>query len=201
VKSLIIGVLFLCLVACSDQKKELENDPKPSASAEVLDDLSIYQLPSTWKTQANETIQLKDLHGNVVVMVMIYTSCQASCPRLVADMRHLDYQVESKYKDKVKFVLISIDPETDTPERLAAFAKENEMTDDQWVFLQGTPETVQEVAVVLGMKYKKVSPIDFSHSNIISVFDDRGVLQHQKEGLGIENAETRNKIVELYQSI
>ncbi|MCZ2222820.1 MAG: hypothetical protein LC122_04230 [Chitinophagales bacterium] len=32
------------------------------------------------------------------------------------------------------------------------------------------------------MKYKKISPIDFSHSNIISVFKPNGELVSQEEG-------------------
>ena len=47
------------------------------------------------------------------------------------------------------------------------------------------------------MKYKQISPIDFSHSNIISVFDEQGVLQHQQEGLGVDNEETVDQILEL----
>ena len=43
---------------------------------------------------------------------------------------------------------------------------------------------------MLAVNYKKISPIDFSHSNIISVFDENGVLVHQREGLGVDNTET-----------
>jgi protein SCO1/2 len=39
--------------------------------------------------------------------------------------------------------------------------------------------------------------MDFSHSNIISVFDQGGELAYQQEGLGINNAKTISKIIEL----
>ena len=39
--------------------------------------------------------------------------------------------------------------------------------------------------------------MDFSHSNIISVFDQRGELAYQQEGLGVNNQETISKIIEL----
>jgi protein SCO1/2 len=190
--------VFLLLILASCSIKEQKEVPQEDLQLSK-DELSIFHLPSTWKTQNNNALELKDLRGHVVVMVMIYTSCQASCPRLVADMRHLEEQLADKYLRKTKFVLISIDPETDTPEKLLAFSKENEMTDPHWLFLQGNLETVQEVALVLGMKYKKISPIDYSHSNIISVFDQRGVLAYQKEGLGLENEETVNKIIKLHK--
>ena len=45
-------------------------------------------------------------------------------------------------------------------------------------------------------KYKQVSLLDFSHSNIISVFDKQGVLSHQQEGLSVNSKETISKIIE-----
>lgn len=70
------------------------------------------------------------------------------------------------------------------------------MEGPQWLFLQGTEDGVRDFANVLAIKYKRINPIDFSHSNIISVFDEMGVLQYQKEGLGLENNEIVAKIVE-----
>src|SRR5690606_6048796 len=162
-----------------------------------ISDLSIYNLPSIWTTQDNEKIELKELRGDVLVMVMIYTSCKAACPRLAADMRNIEKQIPENKKENVTLVLVSIDPETDTPERLAEFAKENEMDSDKWVFLRGSEEDTREFAAVLAVNYKRISPLDFSHSNIISVFDQGGVLAHQQEGLSVSNNETISKIVEL----
>ena len=98
--------------------------------------------------------------------------------------------------DKLNFVLVSIDPETDNPERLKAFAIANNMNEPHWTFLQGTKTSVQEFANVLAVKYKQISPMDFSHSNIISVFNTKGELIHQQEGLGVNNKETVEKIIE-----
>jgi len=193
-KIVFIMLSVVLLAACNDgQKKEAKVEEVAVNNTEVkgeLPELSIYNLPATWTTQNYEDIQLEDLRGNVLVMVMIYTSCKAACPRLIADMRNIEKQVPEEYLDKTKFIMVSIDPETDTPDRLNAFAKENEMEDDHWMFLRGTLEDTREFATVLAVSYKKISPIDFSHSNIISVFDEEGVLVHQQEGLGVDNTET-----------
>lgn len=188
----LLGLLF---TACNNaEKKEVNSEEVATTettelSAE-LPELSIYNLPSTWTTQNGEDIKLEDLRGNVLVMVMIYTSCKAACPRLVADMRNIEKQVPEEFHNKTKFIMVSIDPETDTPERLKEFSIENDMESDHWMFLRGTPEDTREFATVLAVSYKKISPIDFSHSNIISVFDEDGVLVHQQEGLGVDNTET-----------
>ncbi|MEB2781731.1 SCO family protein [Algoriphagus sp. C2-6-M1] len=156
----------------------------PVLDEDGISDRSIFNLTSEWKTQNNKTIQLTDLKGKVMVVVMIYTSCEAACPRLVADMRNINEKVANPAID---FVLVSIDPGRDTPEVLKAYAKEEHLEGDQWTLLQGTVDDVREFSNVLSMKYKKISPIDFSHTNIISVFDKNGVLQYQQEGLGVSN--------------
>ncbi|MGB0807032.1 MAG: SCO family protein [Salibacteraceae bacterium] len=157
---------------------------KPVLSDEISEE-SIFNLTSKWTTQNNQEIEIKALKGKVLVVVMIYTSCKAACPRLVADMRNI--QKEIGYNDEVNYVMVSIDPETDTPERLKEFAIENEMDNEQWTFLNGSIDDVRELANVLAVKYKAISPIDFSHSNIISVFNQGGEIQYQEEGLGVDN--------------
>ena len=183
---------------CKMDLKQIEAISEEKLNTEISE-TSIFNLTSKWHTEEGDEIELKDLKGKTLVMVMIYTSCKAACPRLVADMRNIEDKIPKKNLKDLNFVLISIDPETDTPERLKAFAIENYMDDDHWTFLQGTESGVREFANVLAMKYKQISPIDFSHSNIISVFNSGGELVHQQEGLGVNNAETVQTILDLTQ--
>ena len=163
----------------------------------AFSDLSIYNLPEVWTTQNGDDIALKELKGNVLVVVMIYTSCKTACPILIRDMREIRKQVDTqipKTAKGVKYLLVSIDPETDTPEHLKAFAKENNMDDDQWLFLRSNEEQTREFAAVLAVNYKQISPVDFSHSNIISVFNKKGELVSQQEGLGIDYEKTVTEV-------
>src|SRR5690606_14968208 len=194
-KILRIILLLLTAALCSctpntenNGDQNIETQRKDSIS-ETLPELSIYNLPSTWTTQDGKDIELKELQGDVVVMVMIYTTCKAACARLVADMRNIESQVADADQN-VKYVVVSYDPETATLDGLNKFAGDNQMDGDQWVFLRGSEGDTREFAAVLAVSYKAISPIDFSHSNIISVFDREGVLVHQKEGLGVDSKET-----------
>lgn len=186
-----IFILLFTLQSCKDSKKEtsaLDTKDKP------ISDLSIYNLPSQWTNQDAKDIELKSLRGNVLVMVMIYTTCKAACPRLVADMRNIESRLNAKTKKNVKLILVSIDPENDTPEKLKAFAIANKMDNDPWIFLRSTEDNTREFAAILAVNYKKISPIDFSHSNIISVFNPDGELVYQQEGLGVNNDKTIDRI-------
>ena len=185
-----------CPVCKMDLHAIAEESSKEIATNEISDE-SIFNLTSTWNTEEAEVIQLADLKGKTLVMVMIYTTCKAACPRLVADMRNIEALIPKGNLKDLRFVLVSIDPETDTPEKLKAFAKENLMDDEHWTFLQGTGSGVREFANVLAVKYKQITPMDFSHSNIISVFNSGGELMHQQEGLGVDNKETIQTILDL----
>ncbi|WP_114749482.1 SCO family protein [Pleomorphovibrio marinus] len=184
------------LIACQTDKQSSQHTEMPLGE-EGIPDMSIYHLPDSWTTQHGDSISFVDLKGDPLVVVMIYTACRTACPRLVADMRQIEQKVIKETEQSVKYVLVSIDPENDTPEKLLKFAEENGMHGEQWLFLRGTKDGVREFANILSVKYKKINPIDFSHSNIISVFDAQGVLKYQKEGLGLEN----NEIVKHVASI
>jgi protein SCO1/2 len=188
---LVFMLLSVVLQSCNSNK-----NVKKETESKTISELSIYNLPSKWTNQNSENIEMKDLKGKVLVMVMIYTSCKSACPRLVADMRNIESRLPENIKKNVQLVLISIDPKVDTPERLKAFSIENKMDGLQWEFLRSTEENTREFAAVLAVNYKKVSPLEFSHSNIISVFNANGELAFQQEGLGVNSDETIKKINE-----
>lgn len=185
-KKLIFTVIIL-LFTFSCDKKQVEHLPSNS----------IYNLSSKWQNQDNEKVKFKDFIGKNMIVVMIYTSCKTACPLLVADMKTIKSKIPEDLLKETNLVLVSIDPEVDTPEKLNQFAKTNKMYGDPWIFLRGSEDDTKEFANVLFMKYKEISPMNFSHSNIISIFNKRGELMNQEEGAGI-NAD---KVVEDLKSI
>lgn len=180
---------FLSVTACKDATKDIDTS--------AISSESIFHLTSSWQNQHGSNLHLRDLQGKTLVVVMIYTTCKIACPILVADMKKIEQKIRPELLDDVSLVLVSIDPETDTPETLHAFAKTNGMDADHWVFLRSDEAATQEFANVLAMKYKKISPIDFSHSNIISIFSKKGDLVVQEEGLGINSDKIANKVNEM----
>jgi protein SCO1/2 len=188
-----IFILLFSLQCCKEKSEEASSTVSQNKG---ISDLSIYNLPSQWTTQDGKNIELKSLNGNVLVMVMIYTSCKTACPRLVADMRNIEAKLNQKTKKNVKLILVSIDPVTDTPHKLKSFAIANKMDNEPWLFLRSTEDNTREFAAILAVNYKQISPMEFSHSNIISVFNPKGELIYQQEGLGVNNDQTVSKINE-----
>ncbi len=193
------AILIAILVTACEKKGNQDNVPAGDevklSSPEEINDMSIYQLTMLWKTQNGDEITFQDLKGDVLVVTMIYTSCQSSCPRLVAAVKDIESKVAASVPSGVRYVFITIDPEYDTPERLKEYSIKNEMEDSRWLFLQGTEESVMEFANVVAVRYERISPIEFSHSNIVTVFNKHGVMVYQQEGLATDYKGTVEAIV------
>ena len=186
-KNLILSLFSLILLFSCSEKKETSTIKKENSVG------SIFLLDSKWQTQDAKEIQLKDLKGKNLVVVMIFTSCTTACPILVADMQKVESKIDPKKLKETTMLLVSIDPENDTPEVLKAYAKTNNMDKEPWLFLRSDKESVRELANVLAVKYKKISPIVFSHSNIITVFNKNGEMVNQTEGT-VKSEEVANTV-------
>lgn len=190
-KNILLFLFSVLTIFSCKQNTEQTAQNKENANS------SIFLLDSKWQNQDAEELQLKDLKGKNLVMVMIFTSCRTACPILVGDMKKIHAKIEKNKLKDTSLVLISIDPANDTPEVLKKFAAERNMDSQPWIFLRSDEESTREFANVLAVKYKKISPIEFSHSNIISVFNRNGELVSQEEGSGINSDAVAKTVNEL----
>ena len=76
--------------------------------------------------------------GRPVILNFIYTTCTTVCPVTSHTFEQLQ-EMLGEERNKVHMISISIDPEQDTPERLAAYARKYEAA-PQWRFYTGTNE-------------------------------------------------------------
>ena len=145
---------------------------------------SVYHLVSRWTDQAGKQAPLSRFAGHPVLLAMVYTQCEASCPITVSQMRAIEAKLSPKAREAVRLVLVSFDPARDTRERLAEVAAERHLGSPRWTLLTGAQDQVDELAVVLGFKYQRLEGGDFSHSNLLTVLGPDGVIRGQLNGLG-----------------
>lgn len=184
---IIVGLSIGCQQKAGDESHashdHSQHDPyahnEDSLGTSGPSDLSLYNNESFWIDHRGDTVRLGSLAGKVQVVSMIYTSCEYTCPRIIADLK----KIETLVPRHIGFVLISIDPERDTPQKLESFASENDLKTN-WVLLHGNSDNVLEVAAMMGVQYKRSSPTDFSHSNILTVLNTHGEIVFQQKGLG-----------------
>lgn len=158
---------------------------------------SIYNLESKWTNQDGKVIKLDSLRGKVTVLAMAYTSCQAACPILTANMKEIENKLSKDIKDKTQFAIFSFDHEKDVPEKLKSYSNKQSLDPIRWSLFHGTKKGVHELALVLGIKYKKDSKGDYEHSNVITVLDSEGNIKYQQVGLNTNPMETISVIQKL----
>ena len=162
-------------------------------------DASIYNLGDLWTDQDGNTTQLGDFEDEIVVVAMFFSNCQYVCPRIVADIKRIEQGLSEAERKETRFVLASMDSLRDTPAVLKQYQKKMLLSPNRWTLLHGDDNAVQNLAAVLGVKYKREMNGDFGHSVVITVVDHRGVIVHQQDGLGADPAATVGEIQKLAQ--
>ena len=150
---------------------------------------SVYNLTGEWWDAAADTAPLERLAGRPQVVAMVYTSCAQACPAIVAELKRIEAALGDD-AGHVGFVLASMDPARDTPEKLAEFARRARLDPARWTLLGAPDDDVLELAAVLGVQYRRLPDGEFTHSNILTVLDARGEIAHRQLGLGEETAAT-----------
>jgi protein SCO1/2 len=101
----------------------------------------------------------------------------------------IERELTDEQKKSLKIVFVSIDPERDTPEKLAAFFKQYNLDQTRWSGLRGSDDAVLELSVALGTRYRQIENNDFAHSNRLTLLSPDGVILHNQEGLGTDPTE------------
>jgi protein SCO1/2 len=120
------------------------------------------------------TVGSGDLAGAPWVADFIFTRCAVYCPRLTARMKEL----RQSLPPRVKSVSFSVDPDYDTPEVLAEYARKWGIEGREWLFLTGERETIWNLIrdgflqPVEETPEVEASPI--LHSNRFVLVDARG---------------------------
>jgi protein SCO1/2 len=92
----------------------------------------------------------QELRGHVWVASFIFTRCPTICPVIASTLGRLQHRARG-IEQGFRIVSFTVDPQYDTPERLAAYARKHGASPRMWRFLTGPLAAVQ-TTVVDGLK-------------------------------------------------
>lgn len=120
-------------------------------------------------TQDGKTLNFYDdvIKDQIVVVSFIYTTCRDICPLVTARLAQLRDKLGAA-KDAIRFVSVTIDPETDTPALLKAHAEAFGIESD-WLFLTGRPDHIRTILHKLGERSRSLG----EHRNEVTLGNDR----------------------------
>ena len=90
------------------------------------------------------------LKGHTVVIIPFFTTCTSVCPPMNATMSKIQSELGDRVGKDIYLISISVDPQTDTPERLKAYG-EKFKAKPGWYLLGGKKENVDWALYKLGM--------------------------------------------------
>lgn len=126
-----------------------------------------------------------DLRGRVLVVSFVYTSCNLSCR--VVSQRMADIQSRLAGKDDVQLVSLAVDPATDTPAVLGAWAAQFGADPRRWLFLTGDTAAVHALVeksfLTRDPTLRGVMPGEFADADHIAVVDRDGRVRGYVNGM------------------
>lgn len=96
--------------------------------------------------QHGKPFGLGDLKGKIWVANFIFTRCAGPCPLVSSRMAELNQKI-GRAGQGVELVTFTVDPEFDSPDVLATYAKNLGAGPDRWKFLTGDPAAVEALVV------------------------------------------------------
>jgi protein SCO1 len=165
-----IGVLFVVLLGSAVSR----GMPSPPAM----------KIPLPAFTLVNEhgkRFGSEDLKGRIWVADFVFTSCPTVCPKLTKRMAEIQHRTRN-LGDAFRLVTFTVDPENDTPERLAAYARAYRANPRKWTFLTG-PLTDIEATVVQGFKLAMGKEETEPGTGLFSIFHGERLVLVDRAGM------------------
>jgi protein SCO1 len=124
-------------------------------------------------TQHGAAFTERDLDAVPVAMFFGFTNCPDVCPTTLLQVTQ-DLEELGADGDKIKVVFVSVDPERDTPARLAEYMAS---FDPRIVALTGAQDVIAAVARAYGASYRRVPTGDtytIDHTGAVFLLDREG---------------------------
>jgi cytochrome oxidase Cu insertion factor (SCO1/SenC/PrrC family) len=137
------------------RRKKTETNPAGQRDASLkpqVDPAVLRKVPDVMVSDQNGRrlrFQSDLIAGKVVAINFIFTTCTAICPVLTASFRRVQQELGEENRD-VQLISVSVDPTTDTPERLRDFAAKFK-AGPGWTFVTGDKSEIDSILQALGV--------------------------------------------------
>ena len=135
---------------------------------------SVYQLDASLTDQSGHRLTLASNRGSPQLVVMFYTSCSFICPTILDTVQDLDRKLTPAERQHFSVLLISLDPQRDTPGALKATADKRGLDLTRWTLAQPQPADVRAIAGVLGVRYRVLADGEMNHTGVLVLLDADG---------------------------
>lgn len=151
----------------------------------LLDEANVLLLPRervipplTLIDQDGQPFDTRSLQGRWHILFFGFTACPDICPTTLSDMRRLFGQLPSDTRERLQLVLITADPERDTPQQLKTYL---DYYRAGFSGLTGEMEQLQQLSRALGLPFVPANETQgdysVSHSGNLALVGPDGTLR------------------------
>jgi protein SCO1 len=137
--------------------------------------------------QQGKPRSLAQFKGKTVVLNFIFTNCTSVCPLQTRQLMAVQTELDPALRSQVQFVSVSVDPERDTPQALASFARRYGADLTNWSFLTGSKPNVTILAQTMGVlrEQETISQIP-DHRAFVLLLNAQGKLMQRYSGASVD---------------
>ena len=150
---------------------------------EIYPAQSVYRLEAALTNQSGVAHGLDVYAGQPVLVTMFYGSCPAACPLIVDTLRTIERAASPAQLQRLRVLMISIDPEHDSVQNLQALTKTRGIDVTRWTLARTDATTVRKIAAVLNVQYRPLPEGGFNHTAVITLLSPQGEIVAQSSVL------------------
>lgn len=139
---------------------------------------SVYQVTSSWQLENGQQITLSQFAGKTQLVAFVYSHCTSICPVIVEDLKKIEKALDKNTRQRTNFLLITLDPQSDTPTARQAFMQQHKLDNKHWHFIASNDADTQELALLLNIRYRREGD-EIVHSNMVTVLSGNGRIVFQ----------------------
>lgn len=133
-----------------------------------------------------ETVSLESLKGEPWLATFIFTNCETVCPPMTFNMVEIQEELADNGIEDYKIVAFSVDPKTDTPEKMSEYLAKFPVPDEsKWHLLTGySQDYIAEYAKDNFQSFVKNDPNSDQvvHGTSFYLMDKEGAVAHNYDG-------------------
>lgn len=154
-KSLVIVTTLLVIGIGVTLYQTLDHQRKPDQAAQLA--AGIVSLPQgrdlpdlSLISHLQQPFRVRDLRGRWTLVFFGYTFCPDICPTTLADLRQLNALLPEAARQRLRILMVSVDPNRDTPEQLKSYLS---YFSPDFIGLTGPLADIQSLSNTLGIPF------------------------------------------------
>ena len=145
---------------------------------------SVYQLNVQLTNQDGQVQTLAARRGRPQLVIMFYTTCTMVCPMIIDTIKMTRKALDEPMRDQLDVLAVSFDPVRDDVNKLRKYADTRKLDTKHWTLARTEPQTVLQLAALLGVQYRQLPDGEFNHSSTLILLDADGRIAARTDVIG-----------------